>query len=38
MGSICSIYKLIPADVDLKKDQEIKVILKTNKIINQNQK
>ena len=38
MGCVCSISRQIASDIDIKKDQEIKVNLKTNKIINQNQK
>ena len=37
MGCICSMARQIGADVDIKKDQEIKVNLKNNQIINQNQ-
>ena len=38
MGCVCSISRQIASDIDIKKDKEIKVNLKTNKIINQNQK
>ena len=37
MGCVCSIARQIGADVDIKKDQEIKVNLKNNQIINSNQ-
>ena len=36
MGCICSITRQINSDIDIKKDREIKVNLKTNNIINHN--
>ena len=36
MGCICSIAKQLNSDIDIRKDQEIKVNLKTNNFLKQN--
>ena len=38
MGCICSIAKQLNSDIDIRKDQEIKVNLKTNNFLKQNKK